>query len=236
MLQDKHDNPFRTFDDVVKDHLATCPGATDVDDSTTDGHLERLRFLMTALAGEAGEALNLIKKEWRGDGGIQDDLQSWEAKLTGEIVDVANYVSMLAAHMDIALKVEQRKKFLAVQQRPEWADWQARQKQPAAAKLTELEPANRDDIRIECSDPRLNGSVPLHPLGTVCERVREFNSSIINGGGLFISVESFRTSKETIDSLMYIAGVVKSIPSCGKAGAYRREFMGRRIRAWGDYS
>lgn len=45
---------------------------------------ERLRFLALALAGEAGELCDVIKKQWR-DGHDRRDL------LVDELADVANY-------------------------------------------------------------------------------------------------------------------------------------------------
>ncbi len=54
------------------------------------GGEEDRRFLALALAGEVGEALNLIKKDWRGDGGDR------RPALIEELADIAVYLELLA--------------------------------------------------------------------------------------------------------------------------------------------
>lgn len=205
----------RTLDVIIKDHLDTCPGHSDVDNKDA-GYIERTRFLMTALAGEAGEALNLIKKEWRGDEDISDDYESWEVKVESEVVDCANYVSMLAAHLDLPIGAAQRGKFLAVESRPSWAGLLKRQS-------IEKPEIPHDSIHLEYNGPGTS-SVPLAPLGSITSRVQE---SIVQH--LPNLTRSFRTSKETIGQLLHIGGVIDEAAGC-------RFFLGRRIRAWGDYT
>ena len=51
---------------------------------------EDKRFLALALAGEVGELLNLIKKDWRGDNGNRN------GEIAGELADVRIYLELLA--------------------------------------------------------------------------------------------------------------------------------------------
>ena len=52
--------------------------------------IEDARFLALALAGEVGELLNLLKKEWRGDG-------EWnEGEVFAELADIRIYLDLLA--------------------------------------------------------------------------------------------------------------------------------------------
>lgn len=50
---------------------------------------EDIRFLALALAGEAGELANLIKKDWRGD------LIDWR-KVNDKIADIRVYLELLS--------------------------------------------------------------------------------------------------------------------------------------------
>lgn len=112
----------RSFDEIVKQHLDTCPGHSDPHSQQRGGYMERLRFLALACAGEAGEIANEVKKEWRGD-----KVES-NTKLEGEIADTANYISMLAAHLQFDVKDQQRAKFLVFEQRPEWTEMLEKEK------------------------------------------------------------------------------------------------------------
>jgi NTP pyrophosphatase (non-canonical NTP hydrolase) len=78
---------------------------------------EKERFLALALAGEAGEVANAVKKEWR-DGWSQSN----DDKIDEEIVDVANYVFMLALHREIDLPRRMMEKLVKVEQRKEYRD------------------------------------------------------------------------------------------------------------------
>lgn len=214
----------RSLHEIVKEHLDTCPGHSDREGDNV-GFLERLRFLALALAGEAGEAANQVKKEWRGDGAIRDDYQTWEAKLEGEIVNVAQYISMIAAHLDLDISTMSRDSFIAFEQRPEWAEMQANKTGGGAEKIL----AGRDDVYIEfITRIHLSKfSVPLAPLGSITSRVRETIDTVGK------SPVAFRTSKETIEQLKHIGGVITE--DIGKQ-YLKQYFMGLRIRAWGDYS
>lgn len=219
----------RSFDEIVKEHLDTCPGNSNIEEKDA-GFLERLRFLALALAGEAGEAANQVKKEWRGDGAIRDDYQTWEAKLEGEFVNVAQYTSMIAAHLDLDISTLSRDSFIAFEQRPEWRDMKERALKSTASRY---EGAARDEINIEYRHSAMNNTgapVPLAPLGSVTSRVRQ---SIDNSGKTPVA---FRTSKETIEQLKYIGGVITDVELPNSGGRLCQMFMGLRIRAWGDYS
>jgi NTP pyrophosphatase (non-canonical NTP hydrolase) len=74
---------------------------------------DRLRFLILALCGEAGELANLAKKQWRDGGDRREEMIS-------EIADVANYTAMLAMHLGIDLQSAMLKKLIEVEQRPSW--------------------------------------------------------------------------------------------------------------------
>lgn len=218
-----------SFDRVVLEHLRTCPGATDHDAKGED-HMERLRYLVLCLNGEAGEAANFAKKEWRGDQNIRADCEAWEAKLEEEIVDAANYVCMLAAHMDIDLKDRQLIKFQQVEARPDWDVWSKRSN---AGNMTELH--QRDDIHIEYNYCTVKAHVSLNPLGSVSERVKQAVARVeeLHEGA---KVQSYRTSKETIETLLHIGGVIESRPAVVLDEGFRRFFLDERIRAWGDYA
>lgn len=53
------------------------------------GDDDDLRFLALSLAGETGEFANIIKKEWRGDGALD------QAKAADELADVVSYANLL---------------------------------------------------------------------------------------------------------------------------------------------
>lgn len=80
-----------------------------------DAGPERIRFLTLALAGEAGEMANNVKKEWRGD---DIDRAQWLIKLKSELADIGNYVFMLAEALDIDLPHAMLTKLIEVEQRP----------------------------------------------------------------------------------------------------------------------
>lgn len=96
--------------DRLKKHLQWGPIQPD----------ERLRFMALALCGEAGELANLIKKDWRGDGG-QLGVDSRRPKVIEELADVANYAFLLAEHLGIDLEAEMIKKAKEVEKRPMYA-------------------------------------------------------------------------------------------------------------------
>jgi hypothetical protein len=81
----------------LREHLEWCPGDND------PGHggpwLERLRFLVLAMAGEVGEAANIMKKQWR-DGifpvGVEDRLKK-------EIADTVAYALLIGEHMGFSV-------------------------------------------------------------------------------------------------------------------------------------
>jgi hypothetical protein len=80
----------------MMENLDFCPGRTSpVGIVNTRMTQERLRFLVLAMAGEAGEAANIVKKQWR-DGDYRPD---WELILKKEIADVQAYILMLGEHM-----------------------------------------------------------------------------------------------------------------------------------------
>lgn len=91
-------------------------------------HWEKLYFLSHALCGEVGELANKIKKQWRGDiirpspGDTRSSLElydAWYVEVVSEIADVANYLDMLATHMNVDLLRAQYEKYLVVDARPE---------------------------------------------------------------------------------------------------------------------
>lgn len=152
-----HLTPNTKLGIVVREHLKTCPGSDD-----SSGRMERLRFLVTALAGEAGEMLNLVKKEWRGDFKDEDKMPEWHWKLVGELIDVANYTDMLCDHLGIDKQGFQMQKFRDVEERktytgrkiaadlvPEKTAWRLHPKEPPAGKLwlDQQEPGARIDSR-----------------------------------------------------------------------------------------
>ena len=64
-----------------------------------------------AMAGECGEACNLIKKRRRGDGGIDSDM------IGDELADVVIYADLLAQRLGINLGEAVRRKFNEVSER-----------------------------------------------------------------------------------------------------------------------
>jgi NTP pyrophosphatase (non-canonical NTP hydrolase) len=72
---------------------------------------EDWRFLALALAGEAGELANLIKKEWRGDipsesyrtevGAEGPWRGAWLQAVTEEMVDIRIYLHLMALAFDV---------------------------------------------------------------------------------------------------------------------------------------
>lgn len=77
-----------------------------------------LHFVALALAGEAGELANLVKKEWRGDADARGS--HWSEKVNSEICDVAAYAFMAACVQGFDLLDETYRKLEAVEQRPEF--------------------------------------------------------------------------------------------------------------------
>ncbi len=63
---------------------------------------DKLRFMVLALCGEAGELANLVKKNWRGDTGYMER----EADMVTELADVANYAFMIAEMLGVDLQAE----------------------------------------------------------------------------------------------------------------------------------
>jgi NTP pyrophosphatase (non-canonical NTP hydrolase) len=70
-----------------------------------------IRFLALAMAGEAGEAANVVKKAWR-DGYPVD-----QAKLAEEIAGTACYLVGLASAIGLDLDAEMRKQMIAFEAR-----------------------------------------------------------------------------------------------------------------------
>ena len=62
---------------------------------------EDRRFLALALAGEVGEALNMLKKEWRGD--FKADDPDFRRELGLELADIRLYLELLAKACDVDL-------------------------------------------------------------------------------------------------------------------------------------
>lgn len=102
---------------IITAHVGHCP----------KGRKSRIRFLALALAGEAGELANNVKKEWRGD-----DLHTLDPalaakrraeKIVAELVDVANYAWMLAKVMGVDLPPAMLAKFADVDKRPEFHNY-----------------------------------------------------------------------------------------------------------------
>lgn len=80
--------------------------------------LDRLRFLVLALNGEAGELANLIKKEWRGD--LLNGQDDYRSAVISELADVGNYTFMIAKELGVDLLDEMQLKFDLVEQTPKW--------------------------------------------------------------------------------------------------------------------
>lgn len=100
-------------------HLHGMPGETLMSIQQANGvkfhaHEERLRFLVMAMAGEAGEAANIAKKIWRGD-----KTPGLHEKLHKEIADTANYAFMIAAHEHMNLLEEMLAALNEYEQRPD---------------------------------------------------------------------------------------------------------------------
>ena len=96
--------------DHIKRHLNWGPIKPD----------ERLRFMALALCGEAGEFANVIKKDWRGDGGDLG-VANRRPKVIEELADVANYAYLIAELLGIDLEVEMLKKLKEVEKRAIYA-------------------------------------------------------------------------------------------------------------------
>lgn len=100
-------------------HLHGCPGDTcmsieQAQGSKTPRHEERLHYLVLAMAGEAGEAANIVKKMWRGD-----KTPGLHEKLHKEIADTANYAFMIAAHEHMNLLEDMLAALVEYEQRPD---------------------------------------------------------------------------------------------------------------------
>ena len=70
-----------------------------------------------ALAGEVGEALNIIKKYERGDFTQIAWEEKWQYELECECADIAVYLDLLAIHANISLEDAIRHKFNVVSNR-----------------------------------------------------------------------------------------------------------------------
>jgi NTP pyrophosphatase (non-canonical NTP hydrolase) len=75
---------------------------------------DKVRFMALALCGETGELANLIKKDWRGDGGDRRD------QIGAELADVGNYLFMLAEALGVDLPAAMLNKLIEVEKRPDW--------------------------------------------------------------------------------------------------------------------
>ena len=73
---------------------------------------ERVRFMILALCGEAGELANLVKKDWRGEPGDR------RAEIIRELADIGNYAFMTAEALGADLPAEMLKKLVEVESRP----------------------------------------------------------------------------------------------------------------------
>jgi len=67
--------------------------------------VEDKRFLALALAGEVGELLNLIKKEWRTESGFKlpYDAETFKKECRMELADIRMYLELLARCFDADL-------------------------------------------------------------------------------------------------------------------------------------
>lgn len=81
-------------------------------------YLERLRFLCTAMTGEAGETCNVSKKQWRDPKHIP--IAEFMEKIVKETVDTLNYGFMILHHLDKNVETEMLRVLTEVEQRPEW--------------------------------------------------------------------------------------------------------------------
>lgn len=87
------------------------------------GTPDDIRFLTLAMAGEAGEAANVVKKQWRADFGMGGDFKSYEEfvdKLAEELVDTQAYCLLIAKVLGIDLEKEALRKQLEVERRPQY--------------------------------------------------------------------------------------------------------------------
>ncbi len=60
-----------------------------------DRRTEGLRFLALALAGEAGELANVVKKDWRGS-----DIEYFSEEVLDELADIFIYACLLLKNVD----------------------------------------------------------------------------------------------------------------------------------------
>lgn len=81
---------FRTATEQAPEHKKF------IHPDTPEQRLENIRFFTLALAGEAGEICNLVKKEWRGT-----EPEYFYAELVNEISDVFIYLCLLMANVGI---------------------------------------------------------------------------------------------------------------------------------------
>lgn len=65
------------------------------------GSMDDIRFLSLAMAGEAGEVANCVKKEWRGDDFGQKEMD----ELVEEVADTFHYLLILAKALNIDIEV-----------------------------------------------------------------------------------------------------------------------------------
>lgn len=64
---------------------------------------EDVRFLAIGLAGEVGEFLNLIKKDWRGDFDTKAKRRQLMKDVRGEFADIRIYLELLAIGCNVNL-------------------------------------------------------------------------------------------------------------------------------------
>ena len=89
---------------VIKMIVEHCSPEYTAGRGPTKSPIDHTRFLAVAMAGEAGEALNIVKKNWRGDGPL--DIE----KLVDEVADTLNYGLMLGAFLHRDMLFIMRKK------------------------------------------------------------------------------------------------------------------------------
>lgn len=75
-----------------------------------------------ALAGETGEACNIVKKIRRGDGAGPAGKLELLSKLAAELGDVIAYACLLAEHAGIDLELAHAAKFNVVNRRIGWEE------------------------------------------------------------------------------------------------------------------
>lgn len=96
----------RTAEHAIDVHIRrACPNVG------LPGSDEDIRFLALSMAGEAGEAANIIKKAWRDGGPVNLE------KLAEEIAGTACYLIGLASAIDLDLNAEMRKQMKAFEAR-----------------------------------------------------------------------------------------------------------------------